>query len=226
MVDHPDSPYREKALFYRAERSEQLADLREYQEEYPAGKFKEKVIARVSALETRAIDSIRQNPRRENIQQFAVNFPETERLSDVKIAVEARADNRQELLADVEEAYVISARSKPTKQKVDAYLRDFPKYDRLHDVTEAVAAKPEVMAQVQGVLEEAHLKQMEQNPTPLQAKEFLDQFPEPLKQDKFEKILDKKPAVKKEAVAKMKRAKMMREARELEDQKLLKEDGR
>jgi hypothetical protein len=217
---YPDSPHREKAFFYRAERSQQLADLRAYQREYRQGKFQDKVMAGIASLEVKAIDSIRTRPSRENISRFAMEFPETERLAAVKQAAETRADNRADILKEVENIYVASARRQPTEQKVRAYLRDFPQHDSLGEVAAAAAAKPEVMAKVQGELEEAYLKKMEKNPTPKQAEDFLQQFPEPMKQEAFEKILDKKPAVKKEAVSKMRKAKAMREAQEVEDQKI------
>jgi Effector-associated domain 11 len=213
LEKHPDSRFREKALFFKADQSEQLADLRAYQEYYPTGKYRDRVATRISTMETRAIDNIRQQPSRENIRQFALEFPDSERLSDVKEAADTRKDNRQELLAAVEEVYVTSARTKPTQQKIDAYLRDFPNHDRLNDVTEAAAARPDVMAKVQPVLEEAYLEKMEKDPTSAKATEFLEKFPEPLKQEKFEAVLDKKPAVKKEVIRKLKKMEALRQAK-------------
>lgn len=217
LKKHPESPYREKALFYRAERSQQLADLRDYQENYPSGKYVAKVADRISNLELKAIDNIRERPSRENIRQFAVEFPETEHLSDLKQVAEARADNRAELLAEVEDAYVSAARTKPTATKINDYLRDFPKHDKLSEVTAAAAAKPDVMAKVQPALEDAYLKKMEKDPTAAKAQEFLDKFPEPLKQERFEQVLDKKPAVKKEVIQKMRKMEALRKAKLLEE---------
>jgi hypothetical protein len=213
LEKYPDSPYREKAFFYKAERSDRLADLRTYEEKFPEGKYKVKVIARINTLETKALDNIRQRPSGDNIRQFVVDFPETQRLSEIKKAAESRADNRAELLAAAEDAYVSSTKNRPTATKITEYLREFPQHTRLNEVADAAAAKPEVMTKVQGQLEDAFLKKMEQNPTQAKAEEFLEKFPEPVKKDRFEQILDKKPAVKKTMVKKMKEIKQERQTK-------------
>lgn len=209
------SAHLEKAFFYRAETSGRLADLRAYQNKYQqAGKYQAKVSSRLAALESKSLESIRERPAQTNIRQFVNDFPETERLSEVKQAVEARADNRQELLAEVENAYVASVKARPTETKVVAYLRDFPKQERLNEVEAAVRAKPEVFSKVQPVLEDAYLKKMGQNPTKVQSEQFLEKFPEPVQREKFEKVLEQKPGLKKEAVEKMRKVEEIRKARE------------
>jgi hypothetical protein len=201
-----DSPYLEKAYFLKAERTDQLADLRAYQDKYQFnGKYASRVMSRVEAHESGALESIRKQPNVMKIRQFAADFPESERLTDIKQAVEARQENRQELLNEVENAYVSAVKAKPTEAKVVAYLRDFPKQERLNEVEEAIRTKPEVFKKVQPALEDAFLKKMEQNPTEQQTEQFLEKFPEPVQREKFEKILDKKPAVKQKAVTRMKR---------------------
>jgi len=196
----------EKAFLYRAETSGRLADLRAYQHKYQqTGKYEAKVSSRVAALESKSLENIRERPAQTNIRQFVADFPETERLTEVKKAVDSRSENRQELLAEVENAYVTSVKSRPTETKVLAYLRDFPKQERLNEVEAAVRARPEVFEKVQPMLEDAYLKQMEQNPTPKQAGEYLDKFPQPVRREKFEQILEKKPTVKKKAKEKMRK---------------------
>ena len=196
----------EKAFFYRAETSGRLADLRAYQHKYQqTGKYEAKVSSRVAALESKSLENIRERPAQTNIRQFVADFPETERLTEVKKAVDSRAENRQELLAEVENAYVTSVKSRPTETKVLAYLRDFPKQERLNEVEAAVRARPEVFEKVQPMLEDAYLKQMEQNPTPKQAGEYLDKFPQPVRREKFEQILEKKPTVRKKVKEKMRK---------------------
>ncbi len=201
---YPESPHLEKALFFRAERSTQLADLPDYQEKYPSGQYQAKVATRVAALETRALEAVVEQPTRDNIRQFAAEFPETERLSIVKQAAEARAENRKELVSAVEEAYVVSAKARPTAKIVSDYLREFPNRDSLDAVSAAAVTKPEVMAKVQPELEEAYLKKMEQNLTAAKAEKFLDQFPEPTRKEQFEQVVAKRPDIKRRAVTKMK----------------------
>jgi len=133
------------------------------------------------------------------------DFPETEKLNELKKAVEVRASTRPELLAAVEEAYILTLQSKPTATKVMAYLQDFPEQRRLNEVEAAARTRPEVFEQVQPALEDAYLKKMEQSPTPAQADQYLEKFPEPVRKERFEKILEQRPALKKEALKKMKK---------------------
>jgi hypothetical protein len=154
-------------------------------------------------LETQAIESIRLEPVSTKIEQFATDFPETERLDELKVAVSEKAGERAELREALENVYVNSARKKPTESKIVNYLRDFPEGKRLNEVTEAASRSPEVMAKVQANLEEAYLQKMEENPTLKQADEFINRFPTPVKKDRFKKIISKKPKVKAEAELKM-----------------------
>ena len=194
---HPDSRFLEKALYNRAEKSTRLAYLRAYQDKYPDGKYRTVVSTRITKLETAAIDSIRRKPSPENISRFVDNFPESTRLSDIKLAAETTKEDRGKILQAVEEAYITSAKTKPTVKKITDYLQDFPEQNRLDELTEAAASNPEIMSEVQPVLEEAYLKKMEQNPSPDKAEQFLEQFPEPVKKDKFDQIISKRPEVRK-----------------------------
>ena len=203
---YPNSTRLEKAYFLKAETSGRLADLRAYQEKYQqTGKYQAKVQGRIAALESRSLENLRARPESSNIRQFVVDFPESERLTEVKQAVEARTEHRQELLQEVENAYISSVKAKPSEQKVATYLRDFPKQERLNEVEAAVRAKPEVFQKVQPMLEDAYLKKMEANPTELQSDQFIQKFPEPIQREKFEQILEKKPALRKAAKEKMRR---------------------
>lgn len=202
LEKHPDSQYREKALFYRAERSEQLADLQEYQQEYGAtGKYREKVAVRMAALETRAIDNIRQNPRRDNIRQFAADFPESNRLSEVKQAAEARADNRAELLAEVESAYINAARLHPTEQHIKNYLGDFQEHKKLADLADVVAASPSLRAKVQPDFEAAISRKVQAATNADEVREMLpvlEKMGSSNAAQKVEKMVAQNPQLKKQ----------------------------
>lgn len=199
---HPESPRLEKAYLYRAEVSGQLADLRAYQERFQdSGKYRAQIMGKIAALESKSLESIREQPDSLKIRKFVTEFPESERLAEVKQAVETRTDKRQELLSQVEEAYVSSVKARPTETKVTAYLRDFPKQEKLDEVDAAARSKPEVFSKVQSQLEDAYLKKMEENPTQIQAEEYLDKFPTPLRKEKFEKIMETKPVLKKASEA-------------------------
>ena len=211
--DATESPYLEKAYFLKAQATDQLADLRNYELRFSdSGRYAPNIRTRIAEHEAVAVERIRAQPNATKIKQFVADYPETERLSEVKQAVDARSESRQELLSALEEAYVSSVRTRPTETKVTAYLRDFPKQERLNEVEAAARTKPEVFSRVQPVLEDAYLKKMEQNPTKVQSEQFLEKFPEPVRREKFEQLLDKKPELKKDAQRKMRK---MEEAREL-----------
>ena len=153
----------------------------------------------------------------QQIREFVADFPDSERLSDIKEVAATRADKRAELLAAVEDAYVKATDANPTSQKVETYLKEFPDHKRLEEVHAAAKSKPDVFAKVQPQLEEAYLKKLEPELTPAKADEFLEKFPEPVQKEKFEKILEQKPAVKKEVLSKMKKleaAKKLRESKQ------------
>ncbi|GAB4497536.1 MAG: hypothetical protein OHK0019_31290 [Saprospiraceae bacterium] len=207
--------YLEKAYFYKADKTDALADLREYQRQYPEGEFRTQVLEKIKTLEIRALASIRQQPEARKIRQFVRDFPESERLSELKQASTARA----ELQPVVEEAYVYSIETQPTRAKVLAYLTDFPQRERLPEVAKAAASRPEVLRSVQPDLENAFLQKMEQNPDAPQAKQFLQHFPVPTQRARFERILEKKPALKKQFLQKMEKAEEERKAKEKEERR-------
>lgn len=213
--DSDATQHLEKAYFRKADKTGALRDLRDYQREYPQGQFREKVLEKIETLQIEAVESIQQQPAARAIMQFVQDFPESERLPELKQAV----GNRAELLPVLENAYVASIQAQPSPRKVEAFLRDFPQSGRLPEVAKAVAAEPEVLHAVQPELENAFLQKMEKNPTAPQAEQFLRLFPLPKHREKFERILDKKPALKKMFLQKMEKAAEEQKAREEEDRR-------
>ena len=187
------SPHLEKAYFYKAEETGRLADLREYQRQYRQGKYETRVAERISTLETGSLASLRSDPDRVKIRQFVADFPESERLSELKAAVQ----NRAELLPEVESAYVASIQSQPTERKVQAYLRDFPRQERLGEVADAAASNPEVLQKTQPVLDGAILKKMESAGSAEEVRRLLpvlEKAGSPAAAEKVQKIMQQKPA--------------------------------
>ncbi|HOY08060.1 MAG TPA: SUMF1/EgtB/PvdO family nonheme iron enzyme [Saprospiraceae bacterium] len=187
------SPHLEKAYFYKAEETGRLADLREYQRQYRQGKYETRVAERISTLETGSLASLRSDPDRVKIRQFVADFPESERLSELKAAVQ----NRAELLPEVESAYVASIQSQPTERKVQAYLRDFPRQERLGEVAEAAASNPEVLQKTQPILDGAILKKMESAGSAEEVQRLLpvlEKAGSPAAAEKLQKIMQQKPA--------------------------------
>ena len=150
IVKYKDSdagPYLEKACFYKAGKTGALGDLRDYQREFPQGKFRETVLEKIKTLEISTLESISRQPDAEKIRRFVQDFPESERLPEVAATA---------------------------------------------------AGRPEVMRAVQADLETAFLQKMERNPDLAQAEAFLQRFPVPIQREKFERILEQNPALKKQ----------------------------
>ncbi|MBC7775849.1 MAG: hypothetical protein H7246_10485, partial [Phycisphaerae bacterium] len=195
-------PYLDKAYFRKADETDSLSDLRVYQREFGTdGKYRLAVLQKIETQEIKAVQNIRDQPNAQKIRQFVAKFPESERLPEIKQAVEARAENRAELMAELENAYVTSVQVQPTETKVAAYLRDFPKQERLNDVAEAVAARPEVMAKSRPALEEAITRKIEAASTADQVRQVLpalESAGSSATAAKVEKLVEQKPLIKKQ----------------------------
>jgi formylglycine-generating enzyme required for sulfatase activity len=154
-------PYLEKAYFRKADKTEALADFRAYQREFPDGEHKTVIVDKIRILEVKAVASIQQNPEPVKIRQYVLDFPDAEHLPEVKQVVEARPAFRTELMPVMETAYVRTLQEQPTLRKAEDFLRDFPKSDRLAEVAEAVAAKPETKQQIIPAIEKAIVQRVE-----------------------------------------------------------------
>ena len=66
----------------KAERSNSLNDLREYQNNYPGGElqFREKVLEKIATLEWKEVESIQKDPQPIKIQKYLAHFPDATRL--------------------------------------------------------------------------------------------------------------------------------------------------
>jgi len=196
-------PFLDKAYFRKADKTDSLTDLRVYQREFGTdGKYRLSVLQKVEAHENSAVESIINQPNALKIRQFVAKFPESERLPELKQAAEARAENRTELLTALENAYVSSVQAQPTETKVAAYLRDFPKQERLNEIAEAVAAKPELLAKTRLGIEDAITRKVEAATTADQVRQVLpalESIGNSAATAKIEQIVaQKSPQIKKE----------------------------
>jgi hypothetical protein len=197
LTEHPQSKHRETAMYKLAERSQKLSDLQAYQKEFGrTGKFHDKVSSQLLTLENKALEEIKRNPSKQNIQQFAADFNETEKLPDLKEAIENRTENRTELLSAVEDAYVKTAGTLPTEKKIKEYLKEFPQGEKLDEINAIASRDTTLKAKIQAELEDAYIRRLEKDLTPENASDFIEKFPEPIKRKKFEELLDKKPALR------------------------------
>lgn len=80
----------EKAHYYKAAKSNELPDLREYQQLYADdGQFKGQVLEKIKTLEWEAVKSIQMQPTTLKIQHYLADFPDARRLPQVLEAAKA-----------------------------------------------------------------------------------------------------------------------------------------
>ncbi|HOY18121.1 MAG TPA: SUMF1/EgtB/PvdO family nonheme iron enzyme [Haliscomenobacter sp.] len=191
----------ETAYFRKAERSNSLNDLREYQNNYPSGEFqfREKVLEKIATLEWKEVESIQKDPQPLKIQKYLAHFPDATRLPEVVKAVsKLPAAQQAELLPQVEQAYVQSMEAKPTARKLLQYSRDFPQLTRLNDLAKAAASQPEREPTIELAMEKIVLARVKTASTPEEVSALLpalETLGRPESLEKVEKLRQKNPAL-------------------------------
>ena len=94
----------EKAYFKKADKTEELADLRQYQEKYPTGTFQQQVLKQIDRLEVKALEQLRQQVEVEQIKQFIADFPDSKRLDEVMQIATKKPQVKQLVQAQLEAA--------------------------------------------------------------------------------------------------------------------------
>lgn len=156
------NPLIEKAHFKIAEKSGELADLREYQKVYAEeGKFSGAVLEKIATLEWKVVTSIQQKPSLLSIQNYLRDFPDATRLPQVFDAAQAipTADQAR-LLPKIEQAYVKSMELQPSARKIEQYSQDFPELSKLNTLAEIAAKNEDVLPQSQPILERVVLQKI------------------------------------------------------------------
>jgi formylglycine-generating enzyme required for sulfatase activity len=171
----------EDAYFRKTEVNPSLSNLRDYQRAYPDGQYRIIIVDKIQALEVKAIASLRVKPEAAALLQFVQDFPESERLPELR----QLATDRPELLPAIEQAYVMSIQAQPTATKLTAFKRDFPQSVRLEEVLSAAAARPESLKALQSSPEGSSMR----NPS-LKTEEIA----QPTTQPPVEKETDPNPA--------------------------------
>lgn len=205
----PANRYLETAYFRKANITETLTDLRAYQEKFRGGQYEKKVLEKINTLENKAIERIRQQPETGQILRYLQDFPDSERFSEIKQVAETRAELRAEVLPALENAYVRSLQTQPTAQKVMAYLRDFPRGERLAEVTQAAAARPEVLGEVQPAIEQALLEKARAATSAAEVQDLLpalESMGSSTAVTKVQEIVAQKPKIRQEMLPQLKQA--------------------
>jgi formylglycine-generating enzyme required for sulfatase activity len=114
-IKHPKI---ERAYYYKAEKSNALTDLREYQQLYADdGQFKGQVLEKIKTLEWQAVQSIQKEPSALKIQRYLSDFPAARRLPQVLEAAKALpAEEQKTLLPELKQRLGTSEMPQNTKQ--------------------------------------------------------------------------------------------------------------
>jgi hypothetical protein len=153
-----ENPRVDKAYYFKAERSGRLEDLRAYQKEIGVrGVFNEKVRARISEQETKAVEYLEKQADLPLLQRFLTDYPDATQLPRVKAAMEQylQENEKIEALTLLEQAYVRSMSSDPQPQKFKQYIQDYPQLTRLSDMAAAAAADHQVLNTIQSDIDQA-----------------------------------------------------------------------
>ena len=210
--EHPQSKYRDLAFYRKAVLTDLPTDYRAYLDSMGVqGKYYQQVKQQMKGLEVKYFDLLRTNPQVDNVRQYLVNFPVSERLSELKRLVDNHAELRAELLPALETAYVEAVRQNPSVATVRQYLTDFPQSQRLAEVQQVVDAQPEVKQQVQSYLEDAYIKKVQENPTADQVRDYLQNVDMPARLPELNKLLDGLPKLKRQVQPEINRAEERRE---------------
>lgn len=192
------NPRLEEAYFRLADKTNALADLHRYQDLYPHGLHVVQVWEKIVQLEQAAVAELQKQPSTERITQFLSDFPDSESLPAVKqVAEQLPPDQRAALLPTIETGYVRTMQLRPSRLKLEQYLRDFPQMGRLTDMAETVCPLTAVQPDVQPVLDKTIEAKVEAATTPAEVRALLPalQAGGSLQAaERVEQILAKKPA--------------------------------
>lgn len=162
----------EKALFYKAVKTDNLSDWRLYEAEFAGnGRFKAQVIDRIMQIESRRLISLAQAPAASGFISFVKDFPESERLPELRDSIARQKNTSDSLVQGLEDAYLLSLRLKPSSAKISAYLRDYPAGDKLAIVLEDIPK--DTLKQVQTSIDQAIVKQISEARTPAEVRKSI-----------------------------------------------------
>lgn len=161
-----DNPRLEKAYYYRAKRTEKLADLRAYQQAYPNGEFRHPVGEKIHNMELRDVENLEKGIEIGKIRQYLNDYPEATQLPRIKAAAERQLTEteKNEVLPLVEQAYIRSMQAEPSAAKFHQYRQDFPRVQRLQEMSQASATNPQVQQEIQPAIDSV-IREQSKSPT-------------------------------------------------------------
>jgi hypothetical protein len=134
--------------------SDHLADIKQVVESKP--ELRKELLPE---LERTYLETIQRRPNALRIRAFLKDFPESEKLPEIKKIVDGRPELQKEARPALEKAYLDAVRRKPEPPRVRAFLRDFPTSDSLMELKHVVGSKPELKRAVWHDLQEAEIRQ-------------------------------------------------------------------
>ncbi len=162
----------EKALFYRAEKTNDLSDWRAYQVKFAeTGRFSKQVSEKIGQIESKRLAILAQAPAANGLISFVKDFPESERLPELRETIISQKSISDSLVQGLEDAYLLSLRLKPSAAKISAYLRDYPAGDKLAVALEDVPK--DTLRQVQTSIDQAIVKQITEARTPAEVRKSI-----------------------------------------------------
>ncbi len=126
--------------------------------EHEQSKHRTKAVKVLKALEIKHLQELRTAPTSLNVRQFLLDFPSSERLSEIKQTLESHAELRDELLLVLENAYVEVVRQNTSEQTVNQFLMDFPESRRLGEVIQLVDKDPVLKRKILLNLKQAKMR--------------------------------------------------------------------
>lgn len=164
--------YVEKAFFLKAEKTGDLSDWRAYQTEYAdSGKFNSQVTSQVREIESRRLATLAQAPASNDFISFVKDFPESERLPEIKTVMTDMKMENDSMITGLEDAYLLSLQLRPSTSKISAYLRDFPAGSKLAIVLENIPE--DTLKQAQNTIDQAIVKQIQQAESPAEVRKAI-----------------------------------------------------
>ncbi|MFM8372726.1 MAG: hypothetical protein ACKOCO_10090, partial [Bacteroidota bacterium] len=162
----------EKALFLRAEKTNDLSDWRQYQTAFgDNGQFDNQVSDRIRQIESKRLASLAQAPEASGFIRFVKDFPESERLPELKTAISKNKAEEDSVLTSLEEAYLLSLQLRPNSEKISAYLRDYPAGNKLATVLKSVPK--DTLKQAQSAIDLAIIRQIQQAESPAEVRKSI-----------------------------------------------------
>lgn len=214
----PDPKTRERvetAWVRRVERTENLALLREYQRQYPRNARRQEIVRTLARMEDRTVEDLNGQAAPDRFERYTLDFPDGQRLAEVRRLAEAQpAERRNKLIPLMEAAAARTLQTQPDKTVADNLLTHFPEAAARTEVLKNLEQRPELRSQLEAALTE----NLQRHTDAQNARAVLETFPE--RHEWVQKTVETQPAVKKAVESDLRAAKQRVGSRSEAEEKL------